>query len=113
MGSEGRTHFARLASWLFFCLNFFSEMKILKRNPARQKKGPATGSTHPYLLQTGRRTNFLVIDYERTPYSDAHACVPRNLIKEHVFTVPNSRNASSFIVFFSPESILLTTNAFL
>jgi hypothetical protein len=56
-----------------------------------QEKGPGSGSTHPYQLQTGRWMNFRVIDHEPTPYSDAHVCAPSNPPSKHVFYVERSQ----------------------
>jgi hypothetical protein len=44
--------------------------------------------------------NFLVIDHETTPYSDAHDYARYNLIKATAFSMQNVYDASTFLLYF-------------
>jgi hypothetical protein len=43
--------------------------------------------------------NFLVIDHETTPYSDAHDYARYNLIKATAFSMQNVCDTSTFLLF--------------
>jgi hypothetical protein len=111
-GSEAGTHFARFASQLFFSLpTFFPQQEKFGNATQPGEKGPMPGSTTYLRLPTGRWMNFLAMDHEPTPYSDARVCAPCNLIKAHAFLSSNVRDTSTFTAFFSPDLALLARNA--
>jgi hypothetical protein len=65
----------------FFASNFFSpelessEGKILKRNPAQEKKGGSGSGIGHLQLPIGRWMNFLETNHDQTPYLDAHSAL--------------------------------------
>jgi hypothetical protein len=104
--------FARLASELFFSPELeVSEKKFLERNPARKKGTEVRRVDHPYQLSTGRWMDFLEVNHEQTPYSDAHLCVPYNLIQATAFTRHNVHDASTFTSIFNHLNQLCSREA--
>jgi hypothetical protein len=101
-------------------LTFFSPSTFFSRSsrPMRRKfwnaiqpgKKGRPGIDHLHQLPTGRRMNFLVLDYEQTPYLDAHVCAPYNLMSKYVSHTERSRCLSFSLVFLPPESTLPTRN---
>jgi hypothetical protein len=97
-----RTHFARPCFSTFFSRPTFFPRARGQRGEnsetqlSQEKKRPGLRSTTPYQPPTGRWMNFLTMNPEPTPYSDAHVCAPCNLINAHAFTAWNVCDASTF-----------------
>jgi hypothetical protein len=80
---------------LFFARARGQQQENSETQSSQEKKGRRVRVDHPHQLPTDRWLNFLVIVYEPVPSSDAHDCVPYNLMIEYVSHAERARDAST------------------